>query len=281
MRHPRQRLTTLGLVLGFGAAFTLAPQATRAAELLGTDFDGLLYDINFLTGTASNPRDTGIGALSGIAMSPGGELFGFDAAANILFQINRATGASTPVGFMGLDVTEGDLDFQPGTGTLFGVQTQGADRLFTIDVATGFATAVGTIIAGGDISAMAFADDGTLFALDTMNDALYTIDPATGAILTTVGLVGDPLGNAAGMDFDPVTGWLVVADGGYTTQGTPTGTNMLYSIDIPTGFLIPHGPTGLTFGLSGLEFVPEPGSLGLLALGVLLCGRRGTRSRRA
>ncbi len=280
MRYPRRRLTALGIILCACAAAAVTPALAPAAELLGTDFDGLLYDVSFLTGTASNPRDTGIGALSGIAMSPSGEMFGYDAATNILFQINMMTGSSTPVGFMGLDVTEGDLDFQPGTGILYGVQTQGADRLFTIDLATGLASVVGTIAASADISAMAFRDDGTLFALDTLNETLHTLDPATGGILTTVAL-STPLGSAAGMDFDPVTGWLVVADGGYNTQGNPTGTNMLYSVDIPTGILIPHGPTGLAFGLSGLEFVPEPGSLGLLVLGVVLCGRRRARTRRA
>ncbi len=280
MRHPRKRLTAIGLVLGFCAAFASTPQSVRAAELLGTDFDGLLYDVSFLTGATSNPRDTGVGTLSGIALSPGGDLFAFDAATNILFQINMLTGSPTPVGFMGLDVTEGDLDFQPGTGILFGVQTFGADRLFTIDVATGSTAVVGTIIDGGDISAMAFADDGTLYALDTRNEALYTLNPATAAILTSVGL-STPLGNAAGMDFDPDSGLLVIADGGYNAQGNPTGTNILYHIDIPTGILIPHGDTGLAFGLSGLEFVPEPGSLALLALGTVLCGRRRPRGRRS
>ncbi len=280
MRHPRKRLTAISTILGFYAAVALAPGAARAADLLGTDFDGFLYDVSFLTGAATNPRDTGVATLSGIAMSPGGDLVGFDAATNILFQFDKATGSATPVGFMGLDVTEGDLDFQPSTGTLYGVQTQGADRLFTINAATGLATVVGTIVSGGDISAMTFADDGTLFALDTRNELLYTLDPATAAILTTVAL-SDALGNAAGMDYDSQNGLLYVADGGYDAQGTPTGTNILYHLDTATGLLIPHGDTGLAFGLSGLAFVPEPGSLALLALGACLCGRRRTRRRRA
>jgi len=56
------------------------------------------------------------------------------------------------------------------------------------------------------------------------------------------------LGFTGGMDFDPESGALFVADGGNL------GTDTLYTLDPDTGVLSPIGPLGETFGLAGLEF---------------------------
>lgn len=237
-----------------------------AAVLLGADFGGVLYDVDTFTGDAINPRATGISTLSGIAFSPAGMLYGHDAATDWLHRINPQTGASVPVGFIGIDVTEGDLAFNPVSGQLFGTQSFGDDRLYTIDLATGQGTTVGVITDAGDISAIAFDAAGTLYALDTLTDAIYIVDPLTADILSTIPL-GASLGSSAGMAFDPVTGNLYIADGG------ALGTNKLYLFLLDVPFLFELGDTNAPTGLSGLTFIPEPSCAGLLLAAAVLLRR--------
>lgn len=271
------RIRCAAIALGIALGLT---SSARAADLIGADFFGMLYDMTE-SGAVSNPRSTGIGTLSGIALGQDGVLYGIDAATDVLWQINIATGASSPVGFLGLDVTEGDLSVDPTTGQLYGVQSFGADRLYTIDTASGAGTPVGAIIANGDISAIAFDDAGNLFALDTGNDVLYRVDSGTAAILQTYPLMLGPttvdLGPSAGMVFDSVSGNLYFADGG------PNGTDQFYLFSTALQILFPFGqltlPGGVPLenGLSGMAYVPEPATACmLLAAGLLIRRRRSS-----
>ncbi|MBK8268387.1 MAG: PEP-CTERM sorting domain-containing protein [Planctomycetes bacterium] len=213
---------------------------------------------------------------------PTGVLYGLDSATNYLHRINRLTGESTPVGFMGVDVVEGDIAFNPIDGLLYGTQSNGGDRLYTINTQTGHATIIGTIIQNGDISGMAFGPDGTLYCFDTQNAQVYTVDPTSGQILTSISLVGDilPTSNisTAGLSVDPDTGRLYMVSDFFL----PTGVNPLYWITTSNGFLrsVGNQGTGLPQGtqLSGLAFVPEPSSLALICVGsITLLTRRRRR----
>jgi hypothetical protein len=134
-------------------------------------------------------------------------------------------------------------------------------------VATGLGTTIGVIAAEGDISALAFDPAGTLYALDSMNEAIYTVDPLTANILSTIP-IGASLGNLAGMAFDPDSGSLYIADGG------ALGTNKTYLFLLDLQFLFELGDTNAPFGLSGLTFIPEPSSIFLLACAGLAWRRR-------
>lgn len=237
----------------------------RAAPLLGHDFGSMLYDVDTQTGAASDPRDTGLQFenLTGIALSPGGVLYGLSDC-EWLYTIDPATGAAVRVAGVPLPFGEGDIDFDPTTGTLYGVGF--STGLVTIDPSTGDATTVGGLQGVGDASAMAFNAAGSLYVLDTGNDGLLEVDKSDGSILAGVTL-STPLGSAAGMDFDPETGLLYVADG--ETDSTDT----LYTLGISTGTLTPIGTT-LTGGMAGLEFIPEPTTVSLLAIGGLGLMRR-------
>ena len=152
-------------------------------------------------------------------------------------------------------IAEGDLDIDPTTGTLYGIQDWPAGRnLFSINPATGQATTIGTM-ENSDVSAMAFSATGTLYVLETSTDRLLTVNKATGATLTAVPLSVN-LGALAGMDFDPTTGALYVTDSGATTGGT----NKLYTLNPATGQLTLVGATGLSGdALCGLGFL-APGA---------------------
>jgi len=260
-------LTCLGLV-----------SQAQATLLVGCDIDGMLYDIDPLTGLASNPRDTGIVNLGGIAFSKDGTLYGLNTSPLIpgvqtrsLFRIDWTTGASTWVGELSeLTIGEGDLAFDPTTGLLYGavaIAIGMVDVFFLIDPETGTSTSVGELPGMPNPCGIAFDESGTFYVLDTYNQLLWTIDKATGNELGNIPL-SRSLGPMGGMDFDPLTGTLYVSDANaYAGPVLHEGTRMLYTLDVSTGVLTEIGHTGLDNGLTGLAFIPEPGAVTGLLIG--------------
>ena len=275
--HVRRPSRWLTAVFFLTFAFVTAGATIASAEsiLLGNSFSGVLFDVDIATGATTNPRDTGITNLTGIAFSPSGTLFGLTSfftsgTDNALYTFDTATGAPTLVGSTGLTLAEGDLVFDPTTGTLYGIEgLSGADRtLFTIDPTTGAATTIGAvgILNVNDLSAMAFDVAGNLFIVDTAIAALLRVNKATGAVLNSVPLSVGSLGPLAGLAFDPDTGIAYFANGGGSA-------NNLYTLNTTTGALTLIGPNA---GLAGLAFapaqtaVPEPGTLLLFGVGVAM-----------
>ena len=277
----------LALCLATAAAFLALPLPSSFAHLYGNDYNsGVLYDINTTTGAATNPRGSGATFLAGIAFDPAGNLYGLttfsSSPANSLVRINPTTGVATLVGATGLsNIFEGDLAFNPLNGNLYGIQnvpTAGARNLFQINPTTGLATTIGSLGGSGDYSALAFNNVGVLFTIDsgvTGNSVLDTVNPLTGAVLTSVTMNVD-LGSAVGLAFNPATGTAYVADG--------VGTNTLYTLNPLTGVATPIGALGVT-SLAGLAFrpVPESSTGAIIGAGVLtLLGvQRVRRSRHA
>ena len=95
---------------------------------------------------------------------------------------------------------------------------------------------------------------------------LYTIDPATGMVLTTVGLLHDSANNPyglTGLKYDSTTGILYAA----TSGQSPTRPSYLATVDPATALVTPIGPfgdraltdlaidptTGTMYGISGFD----------------------------
>ena len=277
------KLPTRLLWAGFLA---LSIGSSSWATLIGNDFNGNLYDVNLSTGAATNERSTGISNLAGIAFDASGILYGIaiqlDSAS--LYRINPTTGASTLIGSSPVlnpftdNFSEGDLRFDPVTGTLFGIDyvsvpaSTPVHKIFTINTATGAISNFANLPCFNnscvvDYSALAADTSGRLYLLDTASiDPFGHLIVATGTPFSPVSdvLLSRPLGAYAGMDFDPVSGSLYVADGG-------TGGGSLYTLNPATGVLTAIGSLGVSNGLAGLAFspVPEPGSLFLLGCGAL------------
>ena len=311
------------LGLGLAVALVVSPVAASAASLYGimyrtgsqtSGLNPMLYDVDPVTGAATNARPVNVNDAVGIAFSPvTGTMYGLtdqfgrinnvsgQGGKNLLFTVDPATGAATGVGRLNPDgdeprqVFEGDLAFVPGTNDLYALSTRVIlGQLIRVDPATGLGTLAAQIVPGGNVnmSAMAFAPNGDLFVLDaTFPDAskgpakLYRVALDTGAVLQTYN-TSVTLGTVGGMAFDPDTGKLLIAD------GDTDGTNNLYSYDFAAGNLSLIGATGVgTFsvgtppnaltvsGLSGLAFapVPEPMTAGLAAAGLVLLGLRRRR----
>lgn len=261
----------------------LVASQTLATPLYGVSFgtsqDAMLYDVDAMTGVASNPRPVGLGHVVGIAWSPAGTLYGLTNSTapqhpNSLVSIDPATGAAQVIGSTGLTtIVEGDLARDPTTGQLYGCYNLDAGRrqLFTLNLQTGAATAIPGSLSG-DPSALTFGLDGTLYGIDTSLGELLTIDKVTGAVLSYAPL-SLALGSTAGMAVDPLSGAFYVAD------GESGGTDKFYALNPETGVLTAVGLLGISDGLAGLTFVPEPGAvlMGLAASLLVLSKRRSRR----
>ncbi|HUU92785.1 MAG TPA: FG-GAP-like repeat-containing protein, partial [Phycisphaerae bacterium] len=120
----------------------------------------------------------------GLDFSPSGVLYG---ACSQLYVVNPATGSYTTVATLHSatlpEITMWSIAFDP-SGTLYGhgEGSFGESVLYTIDPATALATPVGTIDAL--VWGIDFAPDGTLYAGEF---DLFTLDPATGHVLSEVG----------------------------------------------------------------------------------------------
>jgi plastocyanin len=87
---------------------------------------------------------------------------------------------------------------------------------------------------------------------------LYTLDPATGAVLTTVGFLHDAAGNnydMAGFKYHPMTGIFYGATGGQS----PTDPNYLVIVDPATALVTPIGPFGAV--LTDIAIDPTTGTM--------------------
>ncbi len=97
-------------------------------------------------------------------------------------------------------------------GTKVGVALQQADRVAILDVASGAFTTVGV---GRYPTTVAFDHKGNLWTANLYDGTLTEVDPAAGAVITSVGGLGGKLGDRnahpAGMALDPTDDTLYVA----------------------------------------------------------------------
>jgi hypothetical protein len=271
----------LGLVAG---AFLLLTAGAAGADPLvlyggnGNDGNGgALVTINPTTGAGTLVGTPVPGrGLSGLAFLSNTELFGSTVSgfngSSTLIRINPDTGAligtAVPITAGGVAISIGDLAVQPGTGVLFGLRSNEdpfklGGRLYTIDPTTGVATLVGSTgaVVGGGI---AFAPNGTLYQTTLLNGTpvLNTLNPATGAVLTSVpdsfffeGLGVSPDGTIFGTDGGDTIFTINPTTGAPTFVGN-TGTGHASDLDFRPAVVLPPA-------------VPEPASLGLFGMGML------------
>ena len=261
-----------GLVVTVALGMLCAP-VLSAPVLIGAGYDwtgneGKIYDVDPVTGAATNPRETGIRYLSGIAFSADGTLYARTASwgpdAYSLFRVDPYSGDSTLVGFIGK--SGGDIDFDPDTGFLYAGHHLGGgsySELFTIDPASATPTSIGSCL--GWLGSLAFSSTGELYALDANDMRLLTLDKHNGSILHDIPLAG--ASTIDGMEFLPDGTALVTGD-------DALGVWHLYTLDLGTGVMTPRGPTGLDQDLA-LAFLPEPEAIVFLSFGIAaLLGKR-------
>lgn len=271
--------TSIGLWTG--CALALAASVCHAGGAGGNDLLGIesgtgkLYRISTVNAGVTLIGPTGLANPAALEYGPNGFLYAFTSGDNAnLYTLDPGTAAATLIGPLALPfVFEGGLAFSPN-GTAYATNGDGAGnpQLLTINLNTGAASVVGTISgAPHDINGLAWRSDGKLIGLDRVTNSLLEINPATAAS-SFIAAVPSEVGAIGGM---------TVAGGrGYYNTAGPTasvpGSNSLYSFDLFTGasVLIGAFPAPITGdGFAGLA-VPEPATLGLVAIGAALLVRR-------
>ncbi len=199
-------------------------------------------------GTAHVIGNTGVSGMPGLAINGAGEIFGLGGPDNTgtmdLFRIDGVTGAAYFIGNTGVQSFQA-MAFSPG-GILYGIGGTDPDVLYTINSATGGATAGPAI----DLSITGMGFDpttgilyGTEFWDGGSGDNLLVIDTVTGA-MTLVGSLG--LGVGIGdIAFDRDGNLHGVVGGGQTA-------NSFVSVDKISGAATVVGPTGIG-SLTGLD----------------------------
>jgi Ca2+-binding RTX toxin-like protein len=197
--------------------------------------------------------------------------------------IGRLAVFATMLGLLliGLPATSARADH---TNVAYSVQSDGDDQLYSIDLTTGVATAIGPT-GFDDVEGLSFDANGVLYAVDDITDQLLTCSVTTGACqvvgplgvtFTDLGMTFDRAGNlwmsteaptpeifyrinpttgqatAVGPQGQDVTG---LAASGTTIYGLADTTNELVTIDPATGAASLVGPLGtVTVSDGGIDF---------------------------
>ena len=176
-------------------------------------------------------------------------LYGVESGTDSLSVIDPSTGDVTLVGKLGGAgeyETPVAMAVDPSNGSLFAWNNSDPPQhsLATVDRCTGAATLIGS--GGEQLSALAFAPDGTLYGLD---DALFEVDPATG-VVTPIGHFDGPVIAAADFGHDGVL---------YGVELTGLDiSEQLYTIDLEFGSLNPVGTLSTEIGVIGsIVFGPD------------------------
>ncbi|MCH8807380.1 MAG: PEP-CTERM sorting domain-containing protein [Planctomycetes bacterium] len=231
-----------------------------------------------------------------------GDTFGFSVrfGEDQLYSINLNTGASTPIGPVGHGVVLG-LSFQPGTGTLYGVDGD-TGTLITIDTTTGAGTVIGPLGIGTNFGAgLTFDASGNLYLAYEGGENFFSVNPSTGAA-SLIGNMGQSVAGLAALQ-GTVYGFADTPDHNLVTINTETGAattvgplnwpvrisyggisfdgsgtlwgvfdNGTATINTTTGTAT--GIANLDPGFASLAIIPEPATAALLLFGGLAAIRR-------
>lgn len=294
--------TCKSLLLGAATACAtlLVPSLGHAQTLLGT-------------------IEPGIGSLVGVAFDPQvGSLFVYpDFSDAILEYLPDGTQVPPDIGNAGADSNDYDLDFAlapvniggtvVGENTLLVVNAElPTITLFGLDKDAGTLLSSVDLPVPSSVGGAHHAARGTFFNLSWLDDTIYEINMTNGSVVNSFPLQpgGSPLFDVffGDLDVNQETGNLYVVGSAQNTlrELSPTGE---FIQDIPLGALGINGMSGLAYvdggneafisstngtiyyislpGSSGGSAAPEPGTLALVAGGILLASiarRRRTRS---
>lgn len=190
-------------------------------------------------------------AILAVAEPSTANLTGFVSSSTQVFRVDFDTAQATSLGPSGIDDIRG-LDTSPLDRTLYASDDYG--NLWTVDTMSGVGTLIGNM--GRRIESLAFAADGTLYAIHRDTHTLKRIDTTT-AQATTIGLpfsydaMALAISNnsrAIAWDYSYTAGNLFEID---LSDGS---TTLLGSVDTPYFASLDYAPDGLLYGLMHSSF---------------------------
>ena len=204
------------------AAPTAAPASARE-WLYGADGSSALFRIDPVSGVPGRIGATGVKALTDIAFTPAGKLYGISFSR--FYRLNPRTGHATPIG-NGIGMGSVNALASDARGRLYVASTAG--MFGTVNADTGRGTVVGSYGPGlGSSGDLVFSPDGRLFATAKRSgrEVLLRVNPATG-VASVRGHLG--LTDVYGLAFGPGGKLLGAAQGNSPSP-------ILVSIDPVTG----------------------------------------------
>lgn len=255
-----------GMILA--ACFLAAAGTTSKADIIYGVSDSLdeifsfdssspggLLSAHALSGLDTGEQIRGIDWLNGTLYGLGDQ--------SHLYTINPNTGAASLVGSGAFTPALNGVSFGfNGDSSQLYVESNLGQNI-TLNPNTGAATA-GPNYTGATVEAMAYDSlNGNFYGLSAETGDLYGLNPATGAT-TLIGPSGITLSDELGFSISPGTGAAYFA-------GVVGGQSQLYDVNLSTGAFTALGaldPSELsTAGIDTIAVVPEPGTMGLLAVG--------------
>jgi hypothetical protein len=236
-------------LLAVGAVFLAALPGRADVEFLwgltgAAGSPSSLYAINPTNGQVLGLIGaTGQVNLSGMAIQPGTGVL-YSAQGNVgakgLYRIDKATGAATKVGTIGVAIA--DTAFSPA-GVLY-AWSASAFKLYTINLANGTPTQLANAPSTVGKSSLAFGAGGVLFMV--RSDRVITVNPTTGALVTgPVVMTGGSFDNLLAANSAGA-----LYGGARTGKGAPT---TIYRLNPATGVVTTVG-SAAGVGLTSLIF---------------------------
>lgn len=215
----------------------------NAEEIIAVSFYMNTYRIDSVTGTNDLIGSTGVMGINSLAKDRAGNLYSTDAG-NQLIVINPNDGSVTPVATLDLGGATVDVPamaFSP-EDTLYLINREADDLLYSVDVNTGDGTLVGPTGSAVLLQGLACATNGALYGWD-VHQGLVSVNPATGAAT----------------DLNPLEGATAqIQCLAFAPDGTLYGARQgLFTIDTATGVPSPILSDGLV-EIRGMEFNTGP-----------------------
>ena len=268
----------VGLTLGTPAFATPVYGITDANTLVVFDSGGpgTISSTVGITGLATGQ------SLVGIDFRPAnGVLYGVSSDSR-LYSIDRSTGLATAIGAAGaftLSGTSFGLDFNPTVDRIR--LTSNDDQnlrlnpnngaLAATDTALAFAAGDAnsgtnpTLVGSAYTNSFAGATTTTLFGIDSALDILVSQIPPNAGALNTIGSLGFNTTDQVGFDI------FAFGNQAFASLTAAGGGSSLFSINLSTGAATQIGAIGGGLQITDIavQQVPEPGTIGLMAAGLL------------
>jgi hypothetical protein len=199
--------------------------------------------------------------------SAGTTYYAIEDSTKLYGTVNPSTGVFSSLGTVTglLSGTQSGMSIDPTTGVVYlSSTTIGQSTLYTLNLATGVASVVGSTTVAPGVVDIAFDATGQLFATDVVNDSLYSINPANGTA-SLIGAVGLDLNFGQGLDFDYSTGILY----GALFDNSST-TSKFSSINTTTGLATVIADMGFNqYEIAIASPIPVPAAVWLFGSGLL------------